>query len=157
MKKELVILVGNVGNGKSTLCKQLADGGYFIISKDDFRYSLGAGTYIFNINSEDAIHSASLKLMRDLMVQGFPLAIDETNMDIATRTEYIYFAKLYNYKTKAIILPKLSKEESVKRRLSSNHGNTTKDVWEEVWERKNEMFQEPSIQEGFDEVINYEI
>jgi len=37
-KKELIILVGNIGTGKTTESKKLAKKGYIIISRDAFRY-----------------------------------------------------------------------------------------------------------------------
>ena len=69
------------------------------------------------------------------------------------RSRYLTVANLYEYKIKAIILPKLSKELSVARRFDNNHGNTPKKVWEGVWDKFNDMYEEPTKVEGFDEII----
>ena len=49
-------------------------------------------------------------------------------------------------------MPTLSKQESVNRRFNNNHGDTPKEVWEEVWQRKNDSYEEPTLEEGFNEV-----
>lgn len=151
--KEIQILIGNIGSGKTTYCKQKAKEGYLIISKDDVRYSIGAGKYIFNPNLEHAIDCSIKTKIFWMGFEDVNLIIDETNMDIETRQWYIHNAKLRDAKIIGVVFPKISKNESVKRRLSSNHGNTSKETWEEVWERKNEIYEEPTKDEGFNEII----
>jgi len=154
IKQELIILVGNIGSGKSTLSNQLAKEGYFIVSQDDLRYSIGAGKYIFNMQCEEGIKDACVVLARKFMSNDLPLVIDETNMNCSTRLPYLYLGTYYNYPTKAIIFPSLSKKESIKRRLKNNHGNTSKEIWEKVWDQFNDRYQEPTEKEGFDEIID---
>ncbi|MGD2071861.1 MAG: ATP-binding protein [Candidatus Thorarchaeota archaeon] len=156
MKSEIQILIGNIGSGKSTECKRQINNGYLIISKDDLRYSLGAGKYTFNPQFEYAIHITALTLCDALMALGKNIIIDETNMDKETRKYYIKLAKKYRYKRIAVIFPKLTRKESVKRRLISNHGDTSKEIWEEVWDRKNEAYERPTRKEGFHEIIELE-
>jgi hypothetical protein len=52
-------------------------------------------------------------------------------------------------------MPKLSKVESVQRRMQANHGNGTPQVWGEVWERFDKVYAEPSKKEGFNKIIHY--
>lgn len=150
---KLEILVGNIGAGKSTSCKDAVKDGYVILSKDNIRYMLGAGTYIFDENLEMAIHRGITSMLCWLMAENVDIIIDETNMNRASRKEALECAKAYNYETIAVIFPKLSKNVSVARRLSSNHGNTPKAVWEEVWERKNSEYEGPTHREGFNQII----
>lgn len=151
--KQLQILIGNIGNGKSTYCKKLAKQGYLIISKDDIRYSIGAGTYIFTYEYETAIDHAIKSFCKQLMIDSISsIIIDETNMRKDTRKPYLDLATLYEYNKLAVIFPKLPKEESVARRLKSNHGTISKDLWEEVWERKNSNYEPPTLEEGFNEI-----
>lgn len=58
--KKLIILIGNIGCGKSTLAKKLVKKGYCIISRDSFRYMIGAGNYIFDLKYEPAVKCANL-------------------------------------------------------------------------------------------------
>ena len=153
--KELQILVGNIGAGKTTYCKQKTREGYVIISKDDIRYSIGAGTYTFNFDYEPAINLIILMMVIDFMAIGVPVIIDETNMNKASRYYYLQFANIYKYKKIAVIFKKLSMKESVARRLNKNHGETTEEVWKEVWERFNFIYEAPTKEEGFDIIENY--
>lgn len=153
--KEICILIGNIGSGKTTYCKEKVKEGYVIISKDDIRYSIGAGNYIFNLDYEQSISNCILEFFHSLShLNNIKIIIDETNMDKEARKLYLYWGTYYKYKKIAIIFPKLSKKESVIRRLENNHGDTSKEVWEAVWERKNLAYQEPTIEEGFNTIIN---
>jgi len=57
-QKELIILIGNLGTGKSTFAKTLVEKGYINISRDSLRYMIGAGKYIFNKEFEQSIDFA---------------------------------------------------------------------------------------------------
>ena len=155
--KNLKILVGNIGSGKSGYCKKLAEKNNVIISADDVRYSLGAGKYTFNPKYERAIYISLRKLCELLMLDSEAnVIIDETNMTKQQRKLYLKLADIFDYNKIAVIFPKLSKEESIKKRLGANHGDTPKEVWEEVWEKKNKEYEEPTLEEGFDRIELYE-
>lgn len=152
--KELQILIGNIGSGKSTYCKEKVKEGYIIISRDTIRYGIGSGKYIYNPDYEPSIKASIKELALSLMEGPKPnIIIDETNMTEKIRINYINISKIYGYKRIALIFPVISKEESVKRRMSCNHGDTTKEKWEEVWTGLHGIYQKPTIAEGFDEVI----
>lgn len=153
MNKKLTILIGNIGAGKTTLCKEYVEKGYLIISKDDVRYSLGAGDYFYNEKAEIAITLGVNNLFEILCMLNFNIVIDETNMSKKDREHYIEVGKAHRYNITAVMLPELSKKESVKRRLQSNHGTTPKSVWEKVWKRKYKEYEEPSKEEGFNIII----
>lgn len=149
---KLITMVGNIGSGKSTYVKQLVKEGYVVVSKDAIRYMLGAGKYIFNPILEDSIHCSITRLILKLAYNKVNMVIDETNMDRKTRKDCIDIGTSYGYSLEAIVMPKISREESVNRRLKSNHGYTPRAVWEEVFDRKEQAYQEPTIEEGFTEV-----
>ena len=153
MKKELIILVGNLGSGKTTFCKKLAKQDYVIVSRDDLRYSIGAGTYLYNEAYEPCIRDASIELARSFMQLGVPLVIDETNISSSIRSKYLHLAKLYKYKTTAMLLPKLSMKRSITRRLKNNHGDTPANVWKNVWSTFDMMYEKPTKAEGFNKII----
>lgn len=153
MKPEIIIMVGNIGAGKSTVVKQYVDKGYRVISKDAIRYMFGGGKYIFDIALEREVDAAVKNATIGLTYAGYNVIVDETNMTINERKDYLHYIR-GEYKKIALVFPKLSKEESVRRRLQANHGDTTKEVWEEVWERKDKAYEKPTQDEGFDSIIH---
>lgn len=153
MKKTLIIMIGNIGSGKSTETKALVDKGYVSISRDAFRYLIGAGKYIFNIALEPVIEKMNKNTFRQFIKIGSSIVLDETNVTKRQRKYYIKYALKNDYKVVALEMPPITMNDSVKRRLRNNHGNTPKEVWQEVWTRFNKSYQAPSYEEGFTEIV----
>ena len=157
MRPELVILIGNIGSGKSTLCRQYIKKGFIVISRDSLRYMIGAGEYIFDQKYEPAIHAANLAILEQFLAWGHNVVMDEVNITKNLRAAYIKRAQTISqyrqYKITGIVLPRLSKEVSVERRLRSPHGNFPRSTWEQVWENFNRMYESPTKTEGFDKII----
>ena len=154
MKKELLILIGNIGTGKSTFVKSLVKKGFICVSRDGIRYSLGGGQYIFSALCEQAVKATVKKLALELVKSEVEkIVIDETNMSISSRSYYITLAIAYGYKCVAIVMPQLSMNDCVKRRLSNNHGAFTKEVWQEVWTNFSNRYEKPTLKEGFDKIV----
>jgi len=150
-KPEIIIMVGNIGAGKSTLVKQFVELGYRVVSKDAIRYMLGGGEYIFDVALERQVDTIAKSALIELTYAGYNVIVDETNTTSLERKDYLHYIR-GDYEKTALVFPKISKEESVKRRLQSNHGNTSKEVWEQVWEDKNSSYQVPTKKEGFDTI-----
>jgi predicted kinase len=153
--KKLIILVGNVGSGKSTVAKKYIDRGFVCISRDGLRYSIGGGKYIFNPFYESTIWDTELFMLRSFMEKGVNLIVDEVGIDKKMRKRYIKCAKEYDYRVTAIIMPKLSVEESIKQRMNNPRGFHEK-IWERVWNEFDAAYEEPEKHEGFDEIIMWE-
>ena len=151
----LVMLVGNIGSGKSTLVKKLTKQGYMVISRDALRYMFGGGEYLFDVDLEPEVFKLekyALKLLSDFT---YDIIIDETNMSARGRKLYFDIIEGKGYTATAIVMPRLSKTESVARRMQANHGTGTATVWGEVWERFANVYVEPTDKEGFNNIIFY--
>ena len=146
--KKLVILIGNIGNGKSTLAKEYAKKGYVIICRDALRYMIGGGDYIFNPKLEPAIIAGAVDITRWFMELGVNIIIDEVNVSKKYREHYLELAKENGYKSFAVVLPRLSKKESVDRRMNNSHGIQTRKIWEDVWNKFNDRYEYPSKEEA---------
>ena len=153
MKKEIILLIGNIASGKSTLAKQHAKKGYVVISRDSIRYMVGGGNYRFDKKLEPFIKQSAVEVLRVFLRSGQNLVYDETNVSKSLRKPTIQLAKIYGYKVVAVVLPRLSKEVSVARRLKTPHGNFSKKTWEWVWEQFDTIFEMPEKSEGIDRII----
>ena len=146
--KKLILLIGNIASGKTTETLKLVKEGYRVISRDAIRYMVGAGNYIFDIDLEPTIKRSTLALLEEFLKDEINIVYDEVNVSKKLREPTIKLAKKYGYEVYALILPRVSKEESVNRRLKDNHGETSKDVWEIVWENFDKLYEEPTKEEG---------
>ncbi len=151
---KMIVLVGNIGEGKTTYCKKLVKEGYIVIARDKFRYMLGNGDYVFDTRLEEAVYETEIDMFRRFMRTGVNIVIDEVGVSKDMRLRYTGIAKTFGYKTCAIVLPKLSKKEAVDRRMQDPHGQPDRKLWEGVWDKFNKIFEEPTEAEMFDTVIH---
>ncbi len=154
-RMNLYILVGNISTGKSTFVKHFLQRHPKVvcISRDALRYMIGGGEYIFNENLEWSIFDAELYIIESFMKSGLDVIIDEVSISKKMRAAYINLAKGYNYSTIALIIPKISKQLCVDRRMKDSDRGTPREVWEDVWDKFNNQFETPTIEEGFDKTL----
>ena len=150
MGKEIVVLVGNIGCGKSTLARHYIEKGWIAIARDYLRYAIGEGKYIFNPKYESIIWQTERYMLRKFMELEVNIIIDEVGVSKTMRKLYIKYAKEYEYKIGAIVLPRYSKEEAVDHRMKNPHGQNDRKLWEEVWTKFDKIYKEPTTKEGFD-------
>ena len=150
---KIVILVGNIGSGKTTYTHKLVVKGYVAIARDALRYMIGNGKYIFNPKLEPAIFSSETEIIKRFMEFGVDLVIDEVGINRLVRARYIVLAKTYNYQIECVMLPKYSMQECVDRRMQDPHGQPDRALWESVWKKFNHRYEEPSLKEGFSKII----
>ena len=147
--KQLIVMVGNIGSGKTTVCKKLKDKGYVIISRDALRYMVGAGTYVYDEKLEMAIFESEDSIIRSFMRLGVNIIVDETGICKKYRESYLKLAKTYGYYSSAYVMPKLSMKESVDRRMNNPHDQADRKIWEGVWKKFDNLYEEPTREEGF--------
>lgn len=153
----LIVMVGNIGSGKSTLVKEIVaeHPDITVVSRDALRYMIGAGKYVFNPELEPHIFEAARLMIKELMHgQVETILVDEVNVSEEYRQDYLYLAKTYDYETLAIVMPKLDKKTSVDRRMQNPHDQDTREIWEGVWDKFDGLYEEPTVEEGFDKISN---
>ena len=92
--KKLIILVGNIGSGKSTITKTYVDKGYIVIARDALRYNIGAGKYIFDPELEPAIWNSELDMLKHFMRTKANIIVDEVSLNAIMRSRYILAASV---------------------------------------------------------------
>ena len=166
LKPKLIIMVGNIASGKTTWIKQFLsgdnsdEGKWVVLSKDDLRRMLGAGSYFWDEQLEPIIHRSFTEMLCNFMTWGINIILDETNMDKETRDLYLDFTKYrvshgYDYKTIAVVMPKISRELAIERRCDNKDSawGFSASTWRNVWEQKQGKFEMPTKEEeDFNEI-----
>lgn len=150
--KILTLLVGNIGSGKSTWIKNNKKDA-LVVSKDSLRYMVGGGVYLFNPKIENIIWDIEKAFLNRAMLEGHDIIIDASNMNKKTRKSFIKVAKAFNYYVLAVVMPLLSKEECITRRMTNPHDQPSEEIWGMVWDKFNKQYEEPTLDEGINEII----
>ncbi len=151
--KHLIILVGNIGSGKSTYVKKYQEEGYVVISRDSLRYGIGGGKYIFNRYYEHIIWETELSMFNKFLELEENIIVDEIGLNRKLRNRYILYAKEKGYSITIIEMPIFSMKESVDRRMTNPHCQNDRNLWNTIWESFNVMYDAPNFNEGIDEII----
>jgi predicted kinase len=152
-RRQLIILVGNIGSGKSTIANHYVDKGYVAIARDQLRYAIGDGKYIFDYEYEPIIWSTELFMFKRFLDLGVNVIVDEIGLTKFLRKRYIIPAKRRGYWIRVIEFPKLNMKESVDRRLNNPHGQPDRKKWNDVWKKFHKCYEKPTKDEGIDEII----
>lgn len=152
-KKELIILVGNIGCGKTTLSHKYVKAGYVAIARDYLRYAIGVGDYVFNADYESIIWKTEQYMFKHFLKLGVNIIVDEVGISKKLRKGYIKLGKEYNYNITCVILPLLDMKKAVDRRMNNPHGQENRKLWEGVYNKFSKMYKEPTIKEGFNSII----
>lgn len=148
------IMCGIPGSGKSTWAKEKVNDGCVIVSKDSIREMIH-GCYKYNKNTEPIVKEL-VKSCLDTMYVCFPsnsVIIDETNITKLKRKEWLC---LLEGAEKIICVYCSSKEGNLDRRMNDCRG-ISKEKWNEVIGNMINSFEEPTLDEGFDEIIEVTI
>lgn len=136
--KEMIIMTGFPGSGKSHISSLIASNPYI--------------NYI--IVSRDILDTRERCIKRtiELCKENYSIIIDNTNPSKSDRLEYINIAKKYNYKCISIIVDtnmELSKHNNYYRRYIGQK-DLIPDIAYNIYKKK---YNEPTKNEGFEKVI----
>jgi predicted kinase len=157
----LIILVGNMGSGKSTVARTLFEqNGFLTVSGDGLRYLFSNGVYIYDERLQSLILDTEFELVDKLLKEGFSVAVDDSkNVSSGYRIAFIELAKKYAANCIAIELPRIPKEAAIIRRMSNPHGEKLEQdylYWENVYNKFEGLYEPPDKEEGFDRVDKLE-
>jgi predicted kinase len=153
-----LILVGLPGSGKSTFVNALLEkhSNTHIASTDNlleiFAKERGISyTEAFNTNT-DNLQTKMLEGMAQAIKEQKDIIVDQTNMSIKSRKNKIDILKKNGYTVLALLFE--VDDDSLQERLKTRANDTGKVIPQRVMETMSKSFQVPSMDEGFEIVIN---
>lgn len=160
--KKVIVLIGNIGAGKSTFTQYLRND-CVIINPDAIRYSLGAGEYQYDEQTDYIVLDAAMSLLTGYLWHDVNIVYDSSGMtvpkyrsNVLNKVKQINLALPCNMRKNAVavVFPKLTMKKSVDRRMRDPHGDYDRKRWNSVWRKFNEGYQFPTLDEGFYEIID---
>jgi len=144
---------GLPGAGKSTWSHKKAqtDSTVVILCKDAFRNMI-KGEYIFNTLYEPMINALTEGSIYSILDSGFDLIIDETNLNPEMRTKWLRVVEDTEIKVIKICIWLTETKANLENRMKDARGYDA-EKWTEVIERMRDKFIPPTLDEGFDEII----
>lgn len=157
------ILSGLPGCGKSTWARRKAKGDMntAIVCRDDLR-SMFKGEYVFDVAFEPAIVEMAQAVMDILLLRGFDVIIDETNLTKRCRTELIDHLHAWckiawggypHVPLLRIVCVQFPEDRSHVQRRIMEHRGYSPGKWIEVIEGMKKTREIVSMDEGFSEIL----
>jgi len=99
--KQLVVIMGLAGSGKSSYVDKYFKNSHQIVCADNIRKALG---HVFDIKIEPLVHAMNETLCRAHMERSCNIVIDETNTTNGSLMKWVRLANEYNYNKKLIVI-----------------------------------------------------
>lgn len=142
---KLYVLVGAPGSGKSTYAnKNLKNDNTIILSSDELRQEL-----LGDVNNQEnnrLVFTELFKRMRKALFAGKDVVIDATNINKAVRFNILKRVKGLNILRIALVF------KTDIQTCYAYDASRTRTVGKQVIDKFFKLYEEPTIEEGFDEV-----
>lgn len=150
----LIVLVGNIGTGKSTLARKLADRGCLVVSLDAITTMLHGGNYgAYDAAIKDGVYKrVHREVIRAGLLHGH-VVVDDTNIDKKRRAKLVELALEMGQKACCIDFGSDVPGVGLKRRKDEPKG-VGLDTWDNVYHQMWRNYEEPACTEGFEFVVS---
>lgn len=151
---ELIILVGNIGCGKSTYAKYRVKNnrlstGMVVVNMDSIQQMIGGGDYgNYDSKKKEIYWAVEEKAICESLERGNSVIIDRTNMDIKRRKRFIDIARRYWWVSVTCLDWGPGSKYDLARRLKNPRG-VSDDQWIKVFNKMKELYEKPTKEEGF--------
>ena len=149
--QELILLVGNIGCGKSFLAKRLSKRGAIVINNDALLKTFHGGEYTYDLNLSKFYRSVEESAIHAALDTGRSVVIDRTNINKQSRSRFIHIGKdMYNARIVSFDFGP-GQDMQLQRRLDDPQGQTA-ETWKCVYKMMQEKYEKPSNDERIDYV-----
>ena len=146
-----IIIVGNVGTGKSKLAQKYSDIGYLRFNGDDIRKMFNNGKYIYTKEENGIIIDIKIAFLNSCGVIDANFIIDGTNISKQERTIYRQILGEDDVKL-SVVDYGMGNNKSLNRRLE-NPRDLEPNIWIDVHNKFMNEYEKPEKCEGFDDII----
>ena len=146
--QELILMVGNIGCGKSFLAKRLAKRGAIVVNNDNLLRMFSGGDYTYDHNLREFYHRAEASVIIEALNTGNSVVIDRTNLDKSSRARFIQLAKGSGAEVVTFDFGP-GQDMQLQRRIDDPQGQTIQ-TWKSVYKSMKLRYEEPSHDEGID-------
>lgn len=154
MAQKIYLLTGLPGSGKSTWSRNVAENpNIIIICEDNIRLML-KGKYVFDPLYEPLVKEIAEAAFNDALMAGFDIILDEVYYTKALRAKSIDQIKNHTLPTELEIICVWFTENQNNLRYRMKESRGYSDLkWEEVITTMSQNFEIPTLDEGFDDII----
>jgi predicted kinase len=151
---KLQVLVGMIASGKSTYAKNAARNGALCVNDDSIVNMLHADDYtLYNKDLKVLYKSIENMVIGTGLSMGKLVVVDRgLNVSKEGRQRWLSLAKSFDVPCEALIFKNEGAEVHARRRNGSDSRGHPDSYWERVATIHNNIWVEPSIEEGFDAV-----
>lgn len=152
MDKELIIFTGNVGCGKSTVAKNIVtkNKDFIVVNDDSISTMVGGGVYTNYDESKKYFYKCIELYCVDLgLGTNRSVIVDMPNMKRSSRKRFIEIGKRYGVRIISYDWGSGNLEDLERRKKESRDY----DGWETAFNTKKEEYEKPTIEEGFDDIV----
>ncbi len=141
MDAKLIVLMGNIGTGKTSYRKKHYDNGEIILCPDEWEKIPGTEK-----------HQKLVTEIINGLKENKTVILDGINLFIKYRKDLVFFASRAGCKSILINFGP-GDETSLNRRISNSPEHSPSE-WRQIHEYNLNRYQEPSKEEGFEEIKN---
>lgn len=146
---KLIVLVGNIGCGKSTEAARLAkETGAVVVNMDSIQQMVSGGVYgAYDVAKKELYQDIEHIAIKSALERGLDVVIDRTNMDKKRRARFIAIGKCHGAEICSFDFGP-GTESDLERRLTDPR-DIPAEKWREVFESMSNAYEQPSSDEGF--------
>ena len=147
---KVIVMIGAPGSGKSTFAKKLCQDNpnFKYLSSDALRAEFGSGEEDQSVTP--IVFSTLKRRLDNYLRHNESVIVDATSINAKDRKDYINAAKQYN--AKVIAYAFVCDKQTLLERNQKRGAGGGRNVPEFVIQRMLDKYQQPTNQEGFDEV-----
>ena len=150
---KIILLVGQIGSGKSTYIKENIKSNTVIVNDDSIVASIHGGyNNLYDPKLKPLYKNIENEIIHFAKVLNLNVIIDRPNTTKNTRSRYISIARSLDMKIECVVFPLYDYKTHAERRFKSDSRDRSKEEWESIARTKQENYEKPHPIEQFNQI-----